>query len=121
MPRKEPGESHGSPSSGGHCARELVWEWESGGGTFLSFILFSWPRGMRNLSSLARIAPTPPALEVQSLNPWTTREVPKYASLIPVVSLGLLQEEYLTSVIHMCVYTYIRTCTSRDACDKREQ
>ena len=115
MLRKERGESHRSPSSGGHCARELG-EWESGGGTFLSLILFSWPRGMRNLSSLAKIAPTSPALEVQSLNPWTTREVPKYASLIPVVSLDLLQEEYLTSVIYICVYTYIHTCMSRDAC-----
>ena len=30
----------------------------------ISFFLFSWPRGMRNLSSLARIAPISTALEV---------------------------------------------------------
>ena len=72
----------------------------------ISFFLFSWPRGMRNLSSLARIAPISPALEVQSLNPWTNSEVPRYASLIPVVSLDLLQEEYLTCVIYICVHVH---------------
>jgi len=70
------------------------------------FLSLSRPCGMRNLSSLARTAPTSPALPVQSLSPWTNREVPRYASLIPVVSLDLLQEEHLTCVIYICVHAH---------------
>ena len=38
--------------------------------------------GMRDLSSLTKDPACPPALEVQSLNHWTCREVPAWDTLI---------------------------------------
>ena len=42
------------------------------------FVLFWSHRGMWDLSPRPGIEPTSPALEVQSLNHWTTREVPVF-------------------------------------------
>ena len=54
---------------------------------FLSFSFFGhamWPcYVVRDLSSLTRAEPVPPAVEAQSLNPWTTREVLLSLSAFP--------------------------------------
>ena len=44
---------------------------------FLSFFL-TYHRACGILASQPRIEPTPPAVEVRSLNHWTAREVPTY-------------------------------------------
>ena len=41
------------------------------------FFFLAAPCGMWDLSSRLRIEPVPPALEAQSLNHWTAREVPE--------------------------------------------
>ena len=46
-----------------------------GGGGFWGFLAAL--RGMQDLSSLTRDRTCAPAVEVQSLNHWTTREVPR--------------------------------------------
>ena len=43
--------------------------------SLLFHVLIFWPRGMWDLSSPARIEPTPHALE-ESLIHWTAREIP---------------------------------------------
>ena len=48
--------------------------------TFLFYFLFFGP-GMQNLSPWPGIKPLPPVVEAQSLNHWTTREVPIKAIL----------------------------------------
>ena len=40
-------------------------------------LFFAMPRGMWYLSSPTKTKPMPPAAEAQSLNPWTTRQVPQ--------------------------------------------
>ena len=47
----------------------------------LFIYLFIWPHGMRDLSSLTRDQTCAPAVEVQSLNHWATREVPSHVIL----------------------------------------
>ena len=44
---------------------------------FLIFVFLAMQHGMRILVSQRRIKPMPPALEVQCLNHWTVREVPR--------------------------------------------
>ena len=43
---------------------------------FLKFLAI--PQGMWDLSSQPRVKPVSPMVEVQSLNHWTTKEVPGY-------------------------------------------
>ena len=52
----------------------------------LLFSLSFWPRSMWDTNSSTGIQPTPPALEAQSLNHWTTREVPKRFTLYIVTT-----------------------------------
>ena len=48
----------------------------------LVYFFLAAPFYMWNLSSLLRIKPSPPALEMQSLNHWITRGVPEFLFLI---------------------------------------
>lgn len=41
------------------------------------FIVLAAPCGMWDLSPRPKIEPVPPAVKVQSLNPWTAREIPQ--------------------------------------------
>ena len=45
--------------------------------TGIIFFFFFWPGGMWDLSSPPVLKPPPPAVEAQSLNHWTAREVPE--------------------------------------------
>ena len=44
--------------------------------------ILTTPYGMQDLSSLQGIRPSPSAVEVQSLNHWTAREVPFKTNLL---------------------------------------
>ena len=45
---------------------------------FFIFIMVFWPCSMWDLSSLTRDRTHTPALEVQSLDPWTARNIPRF-------------------------------------------
>ena len=49
----------------------------------LFYILVFWPRGMQELRSLTRDRTCTSCTERQSLNKWTTREVPKIHMMKP--------------------------------------
>ena len=59
-------------------------------------ILVPWPG----------IKPTNPAMEMQSLNPWTTREVPR---LVIALSFFSLPFSYIHTHVHLYVHTYTHT------------
>ena len=44
---------------------------------FLIYVLVFWPRDMQDLSSLTRDRTHTPCMDRQSLNHWTSREVPQ--------------------------------------------
>ena len=52
------------------------------------YVLFLWPRGIWDLSSLTRDGIHIPFVVRQSLNPWTTREVPWFSEFLFIKSVG---------------------------------
>ena len=56
----------------------------------IAFFFLVTPRGMQDLSSPPGIEPVPLAVEVQSLNPWMTREVLGLACIWTLIPISII-------------------------------
>ena len=60
------------------------------------FIVLAAPCGMWDLSPRPKIEPVPPAVKVQSLNPWTSREVSSFFIYFFIVNIMKTLEKHQT-------------------------